>query len=182
MSCPVRGVEPRSRLGGGSAVELHRYGPCPQKIAIFVRSTTKICDYGFRIRFPAFEDARRNARTLHTWYVQWPGAIYSAKVGQSSSLSENLSLRVGHAMSKSIAFSRQRSRRSITSRIDLACSVSFVRGRLQEVGETQSTYGIAHRIAKMIPYNEPYQESLLEAVRAYAAAHPDDPEVRQLFH
>lgn len=45
MSCPVRGVEPRSRLGGGSAVELHRYGPCPQKIAIFVRSTTKICDY-----------------------------------------------------------------------------------------------------------------------------------------
>lgn len=41
MSCPVRGVEPRSHLGGGSAVELHRYGPCPQKIAIFVRQLQK---------------------------------------------------------------------------------------------------------------------------------------------
>ena len=41
----------------------------------------------------------------------------------------------------------------LRAEIDLACSVSFVRGRLQEVGETQSTYGIAHRIAKMIPYN-----------------------------
>ena len=182
MSCPVRGVEPRSHLGGGSAVELHRYGLCPQKIAIFVRQLQKfaimVSEFDFLLLKTRVETLELFTRGMFNGQAKsiqqkWANLHHYLKIYHSelATLCRNLSL----------SPDRDRADR-LRAEIDLACSVSFVRGRLQEVGETQSTYGIAHRIAKMIPYNEPYQESLLEAVRAYAAAHPDDPEVRQLFH
>lgn len=178
----MRGVEPRSRVVCGSAVELHRYGPCPQKsLSLSVqlqKFAIMVSEFDFMLLKARVETLELFTRGMFNGQApsiqqKWANLHHYLKI-YSSELA---------TLCRTLSPSPDRDRADrLRAEIDLACSVSFVRGRLQEVGETQSTYGISHRIAKMIPYKEPYQESLLEAVRAYISAHPDDPEVRQLFH